>query len=196
MNSERENISTHGADSSADASTKPPPDSQLMSRPRRNFLLIFSTGVFASISAAIAAAAFRFLRPTEMKAANANGATGEAWVNVAPVAELTSSDAPLRREVVADLNEGWARSRVSRAVFVLPQQNNRVLSAACPHQGCNVEWDASARSFVCPCHDSHFDANGKVLTGPARSDLAVLPSRVQDGTLQVQLTATKEPSKA
>jgi glycine/D-amino acid oxidase-like deaminating enzyme/nitrite reductase/ring-hydroxylating ferredoxin subunit len=44
-------------------------------------------------------------------------------------------------------------------------------SAACPHLGCVVAWNAFAGTFDCPCHGSRFSSSGKVITGPANSDL-------------------------
>jgi len=44
-------------------------------------------------------------------------------------------------------------------------------SAVCPHLGCYVRWNNTERSWDCPCHGSRFDVLGKVLNGPAVSDL-------------------------
>jgi glycine/D-amino acid oxidase-like deaminating enzyme/nitrite reductase/ring-hydroxylating ferredoxin subunit len=44
-------------------------------------------------------------------------------------------------------------------------------SAVCPHLGCLVQWNNAESSWDCPCHGSRFDTDGKVLNGPARSDL-------------------------
>ncbi|HYG15205.1 MAG TPA: FAD-dependent oxidoreductase [Bacteroidia bacterium] len=44
-------------------------------------------------------------------------------------------------------------------------------SAVCPHLGCVVQWNADEKSFDCPCHGSRFTCNGKVINGPAVSDL-------------------------
>ncbi len=46
------------------------------------------------------------------------------------------------------------------------------LSLTCTHLGCTVEQNKD--EFVCPCHGSHFDLNGKLLHGPAVQPLASL----------------------
>jgi glycine/D-amino acid oxidase-like deaminating enzyme/nitrite reductase/ring-hydroxylating ferredoxin subunit len=48
------------------------------------------------------------------------------------------------------------------------------LSAACPHLGCIVSFDAVEKTWNCPCHGSRFDCHGRVIVGPANRDLAVV----------------------
>lgn len=47
------------------------------------------------------------------------------------------------------------------------------VSAVCTHQGCVVQWtDGNPQApFACPCHQSKFDLNGRVLGGPAKAPL-------------------------
>jgi Rieske Fe-S protein len=45
-------------------------------------------------------------------------------------------------------------------------------SATCPHLRGIVQWNAAEKTWDCPCHGSRFDRYGKVVNGPAISDLA------------------------
>ena len=49
-------------------------------------------------------------------------------------------------------------------------------SAVCPHLKCVVRWDACEKTWDCPCHGSRFDALGRVLNGPAITDLEPVES--------------------
>ena len=44
-------------------------------------------------------------------------------------------------------------------------------SAVCPHLGAILTWNAEEQTWDCPAHGSRFDAKGKVLNGPANTDL-------------------------
>jgi Rieske Fe-S protein len=150
---------------------------------RRNFLSLLPLGIFAGMAGAVAAAAFRFLRPA------AAAAQQEAkWLDVAPVAEL-KGEKPVMRAVLAERNAGWSTTLEEQNIFILPKQNHQALSGICPHEGCNVTWRDETNNFFCACHDSSFAADGAHLSGPARRGLDPLPSREKDGVLQVQYQA-------
>ena len=53
------------------------------------------------------------------------------------------------------------------------------LSAVCPHKGCKVR-PQSDGSFECPCHHSEFAPDGRVLKGPAKTDLPRLAVKLDD----------------
>jgi glycine/D-amino acid oxidase-like deaminating enzyme/nitrite reductase/ring-hydroxylating ferredoxin subunit len=46
-------------------------------------------------------------------------------------------------------------------------------NAICPHMKCVVHWNDAEKSFDCPCHGSRFTCYGKVVNGPANSDLGL-----------------------
>lgn len=62
------------------------------------------------------------------------------------------------------------------AVYRDPDGVTHELSAVCRHLGCIVNWNSLENTWDCPCHGSRYDALGKVIQGPANSDLP----RVED----------------
>ncbi len=61
------------------------------------------------------------------------------------------------------------------AVYVDERGNYTERSAVCTHLGGIVHWNAAEQSWDCPCHGSRFDPQGRVIAGPASSDLAPAP---------------------
>ena len=58
------------------------------------------------------------------------------------------------------------------AVYRDEQGTLHKCSAVCPHLKCIVGWNSTEKTWDCPCHGSRFDKFGKVINGPANSDLA------------------------
>ncbi|HEX8238084.1 MAG TPA: Rieske (2Fe-2S) protein [Abditibacteriaceae bacterium] len=50
-------------------------------------------------------------------------------------------------------------------------------SAVCPHRGGPIYYDKDTQQFFCPLHNSRFALDGKVVRGPAKSDLKSYPSQ-------------------
>lgn len=148
---------------------------------RRAFLRILPLGLVAGVFTSIGSAAFRFLRPRL-------GAASDRWLDVASVSEISGSN-PVGKKILTENITGWAVTAEERNVFVLPAKGNQVLSAVCPHEGCEVAWEQNRNQFSCPCHESYFAADGSRISGPSPRGLDPLPMRVQDGTLQVQYTS-------
>lgn len=153
----------------------------VMNNSRRSFLKILPLGAVAGVFASIGGAAFRFLRPRV-------AAASERWLDVATVAELSGSQ-PVTKKITTENITGWAVTTEEHNVFVLPAKGNQVLSAICPHEGCEVAWDQNTNRFSCPCHESFFAADGSRMSGPSPRGLDPLPMRVEDGKLQVQYTS-------
>lgn len=56
-------------------------------------------------------------------------------------------------------------------VFCDEQQQLHFVGADCTHLKCTVRWNNDEKSWDCPCHGSRFTYEGKVLNGPAVTDL-------------------------
>lgn len=149
---------------------------------RRAFILLLPLAAIGGVFATVASAAFRFLRPV-------SSASNQTWIDVARVAEISGTK-PVARKVAVEQTAGWARTLSEHSVYVLPsvsaQQGHQVLSAVCPHEGCEVAWRDDENVFSCPCHDSDFTADGRRIRGPARRGLDPLPSRIEGDRLQVR----------
>jgi cytochrome b6-f complex iron-sulfur subunit len=57
---------------------------------------------------------------------------------------------------------------------------NYGINAVCTHLGCVVPWNASEDKFICPCHGSQYNNEGKVVRGPAPLSLALAHADVTD----------------
>lgn len=57
------------------------------------------------------------------------------------------------------------------AVYREPDGTLHRRSAVCVHLGCVVRWNATERTWDCPCHGSRYDRFGTVINGPANSNL-------------------------
>jgi Rieske Fe-S protein len=89
---------------------------------------------------------------------------------VAP-GELTSSD-EVKPGQGAILRDGLTKIAVYRDESgALYRQ-----SAACTHACCHVQWNSLERCWDCPCHGSHFAADGTALNAPAVQALSSVPS--------------------
>lgn len=69
--------------------------------------------------------------------------------------------------------EGGILSQGLRKYTVYRDESGNVhtCSATCPHLGGILTWNPDEKSFDCPVHGSRFTAEGKVINGPAISDL-------------------------
>lgn len=117
----------------------------------------------------------------------AKGASGAAWSDLGPVDQYSALTVPLRREVKIQTVDGWRQDVAVKVVYVTKGADGKieVLTAVCPHLGCEVQWQASADRFHCPCHGGTFAPDGSHISGPPPRGMDTLPIVVQNGRLMV-----------
>lgn len=74
-------------------------------------------------------------------------------------------------------------------VFLLARTAEAAFSAidaVCSHQSCTVT-GADGTAYVCPCHGSRYDRNGRVLAGPATAALRRFPTTFASGVVTIVL---------
>jgi len=65
------------------------------------------------------------------------------------------------------------------------------INAVCTHLGCVVPWVGAENKFKCPCHGSQYNAEGKVVRGPAPLSLALAHTDINEAGI-VTLSAWTE----
>ncbi|CAM8952936.1 unnamed protein product [Rhodiola kirilowii] len=55
------------------------------------------------------------------------------------------------------------------------------INAVCTHLGCVVPFNKAENKFICPCHGSQYNNQGRVVRGPAPLSLALAHADIDDG---------------
>lgn len=113
---------------------------------------------------------------------------GAVWSDLGPVEQFNSLSAPDRQVVKIQTVDGWRQVISEKIVYVTKGPNGKVevLTAVCPHLGCEVAWQPSTDHFHCPCHGGTFAADGKYISGPPPRGMDTLPIEIRDGHLMVR----------
>ncbi len=154
----------------------PPPD-------RRNFLAKAAAIVIGGALALIAplAGLFVFLDPLRRKSAR-----GEP-VLVTSLEALPESGEPRQFSIQRSQVDVWNRTPNVPVGAVYLQRvagdKVRALNAKCPHAGCFVNHKSGPNNFHCPCHDSTFATDGRILNpgSPSPRGLDELEVEVRNG---------------
>jgi cytochrome b6-f complex iron-sulfur subunit len=84
----------------------------------------------------------------------------------------------------------YPRFRISGFFIVRRRNQLFAISSICTHRRCRLNAEPD-RSFSCPCHGSTFDPKGHLTKGPAKRDLPVLATFINEsGELIVKLPSS------
>jgi menaquinol-cytochrome c reductase iron-sulfur subunit len=170
------------AGSSAGTSSRTDGEGRLSSPARRSFLAVLLAAGTASVGALLSVPLIRFVLHPLLRVT-----TLVSWSDVGSIEEFASAASPLKKLITVEQRDGWRKIVSEKAVYVTQQPDGTltVLSSVCPHLGCSVAWRGENDQFVCPCHNGHFAADGKLLGGPPPRGMDQLQSKIEDGRLKV-----------
>lgn len=130
---------------------------------RRDFLKLARTSVLAACGLLGLGGLIRFLEAQTEPALPTD-------FDLGPVSDFAPGSRTLRPEIPA--------------LVLRTDAGLSVLSLVCTHLGCTVE--SKPEGYICPCHGSRFDPEGRVRRGPATQPLRSLRFVIpQDGHLHV-----------
>ncbi len=139
---------------------------------RRDFINWVGLGLLASsLPVAIAACSEQTATPE----AKSTGDSG--WQKVGSVAELDKSGQLLAKDSPVGAVLVIGKSQAANLIAVNPN---------CTHKGCPVTWNEAGKKFTCPCHDSEFATDGKVLKGPADKPLKTYAAKIEGDAVVVK----------
>ncbi len=143
---------------------------------RRTFYEAVIVGVQAIIGVALAIPAVAYLLgPTKQHRES-------DWIDATDIGNLAPK-APVEVSFRKSRVDGWKVINEKKTAWVVKMPDNSVVAYGpqCTHLGCAYHFDEAKSEFICPCHNSFFSIDGKVVSGPAPRPLDRYATKI-DGT--------------
>lgn len=156
---------------------------------RRGFHLtvIYGLGTIVAGFLAVPAALYLLLPPRLRKS--------EEWIDAGDLGKMDLAN-PV--EVVFRKNrlDGWKLSSEKQTAWVVRAPSRQIIAFGpqCTHLGCAYHFEPDTKQFLCPCHNSVFALDGRVVSGPAPRPLDRYETKVQNQKLL--LGALRESGQA
>ncbi len=147
---------------------------------RRTFLAWVSGAIAATIAAAVGIPLVGYTVLPALKRQKLS------WNDVGPIEGLEPGS-PKEMACTHSLTDGWQKTTTKKSVWAVKDGKGAmtVFSPLCTHLGCGYRWEGDQQQFYCPCHNSYFSMDGKVLGGPAPRPLDTLPVKIEKGRLLI-----------
>ncbi|MEL4894112.1 cytochrome b6-f complex iron-sulfur subunit [Crocosphaera sp. Alani8] len=144
---------------------------------RRQFMNLLTFGTITGVAAGALYPVVKYFIPP-----SSGGAGGGVTAKDALGNDIVASN------FIADHNVGdrvLAQGLKGDPTYLVVEGDSAIadygINAVCTHLGCVVPWNASEDKFICPCHGSQYNAEGKVVRGPAPLSLALAHVNVNEG---------------
>lgn len=137
---------------------------------RRGFLYKAFTAVVGGVVGLfpLAAGVLFFLDPLRKRAAVGGPTDGkEGFIKVGALEAVPTDGTPARFTVVVDRREDAWTTYLNVAIgAVYVRRDDKTgdviaFNVTCPHLGCAVDYLPGKKQYLCPCHDSAFEIDGK-----------------------------------
>ncbi len=151
---------------------------------RRSFHIGLIYAIWGVITAAVAipAGVYLLFPPNTRKDAD--------WIDATDV-DSVPPDVPTEVSFQRRRVDGWKITSEKATAWVVRTENQNkdqqvvAFAPQCTHLGCAYHWEAQDKLFLCPCHNSEFAMDGKVLGGPAPRPLDRYQVKVEAGRIKI-----------
>jgi cytochrome b6-f complex iron-sulfur subunit len=143
---------------------------------RRQFMNLLTFGTITGVAAGALYPVVSYFIPKSSGGAGGGITAKDKLGNDIVASEFTASHQPGDRTLAQGLK--------GDPTYIIITEDKSIasygLNAVCTHLGCVVPWNASEDKFMCPCHGSQYNNQGKVVRGPAPLSLALVHADVVD----------------
>ena len=150
--------------------------SDVPSMGRRQFMNLLTFGTASVTAAAALYPVVKYFLPPASGGKGGGLTAKDALGNDVSASEFTATYKPTERSL--------AQGFKGDPTYIIVDGDGSIasygLNAVCTHLGCVVPWNAGENKFMCPCHGSQYNNEGKVVRGPAPRSLALVHANVED----------------
>ncbi len=143
---------------------------------RRQFMNLLTFGSATGVALGALYPVVKYFTPPSSGSAGGGVTAKDALGDDVSASEFVATHNPGERELAQGL-------KGDPTYIVITEDNtiaNYGISAVCTHLGCVVPWNVNEGKFICPCHGSQYNSEGKVVRGPAPLSLALAHADVTE----------------
>ena len=158
---------------------------------RRAFLATAIYGIGTAIGTALAVPVLVYLFwPSSRRKQS-------AWLDVGNESDL-EQDKPKELTFRHNRLDGWKIYSERSTAWAVKSSDGSIIvfSPWCTHLGCAYHWEPSKHEFICPCHDSRFSIDGRVIQGPAPRPLDRFEVKVEGKRIWLHSLPQSRQAKA